>query len=176
MKRVLLLGALLFCMGINAQNHKNSPENDYDRSATELLSKSDYYGLTFEQRKKIINRKKTIGREFAAIGRDRSLSGWEKGEKKRELAQSFRNDIYAILDSNQKKKWDSYAEYKFEVNNKKNDIEYKLDVLELEYEKDIKTIERQYRNDEYTMKLKKKERKAEYKAKKEELKKQKDQL
>lgn len=176
MKKVLLLGTFLFALNINAQSHKKDVESDYEKSASELLDRSDYYGISADQRNRIIERKRTIGREFAAIGRDRSLSGREKGMKKRELSMSFRNDIHSILNESQNTKWNNDSYYKYGNNSKKNEIEYKIDLLEIEYERDIKNIEIKYKNDNYRRKIEKNNRKAEYKRKKAELKRQKDNL
>lgn len=176
MKRILLLGALLMCLQTNAQSSKKENVSDYEKSSSELLDRSEYYGLSPDQKNKIIERKKTIGWEYAAIGRDRSLNGREKGQKKRALSESFRNDINAILNESQITKWNSQSTYKYHQNIAKEKIEYKLEVLELEYDKDIKLIEHQYKKDSYTQKIKKNERKQVYKQAKAELKRIKDTL
>ncbi|MGL5275806.1 hypothetical protein SAMN04488018_110109 [Myroides marinus] len=177
MKRVLLLGTLLFTMhNIYAQSPKKNVESNYEKSSSELLNRSEYYELTADQRNRIIERKRSIGREFAAIGRDHSLTGREKGQKKRQLSMSFRNDIYAILNESQKVKWDKESYNKYQVSTAKAEIEYKLELLEIEYEKDIKNIETKYRNNDSKRKLEKNNRKAEYKLQKSELKRLKDNL
>ncbi|AJA69080.1 hypothetical protein HX045_14625 [Myroides odoratimimus] len=176
MRRVLVLGALLVFTSIYAQSPKNSKQTDYEVSASELLDKGEYYKLTESQRTKIIERKRTIGREFEAIGRDRSLSGREKGLKKRELARSFRQDIYIILNDSQKVKWDKASHHKYQNKSYKNDIEHQLDMLEIEYERDIKNIEIIYKDNDSKRKIAKNNRKAEYKQQKAILKRQKDKL
>lgn len=176
MRRVLVLGTLLLVTGLYAQSPKKSKLVEYEISTSELLDRGEYYDLTAEQRSNIIERKRRIGREFEAIGRDRSLSGREKGLKKRELAISFRQDIYIILNDSQKVKWDKASHHKYQNKRSKEDIEYQLDLLEIEYERDIKNIEIIYKNNDSKRKIAKNNRKAEYKQQKAVLKRQKDKL
>lgn len=176
MRRVLVLGTLLLVTSLYAQSPKKNKQVEYEISTSELLDRGEYYDLTAEQRANIIERKRRIGREFEAIGRDRSLSGREKGLKKRELAISFRQDIYIILNDSQKVKWDKASHHKYQNKRNKEDIEYQLDLLEIEYERDIKNIEIIYKNNDSKRKIAKNNRKAEYKQQKAILKRQKDKL
>ena len=54
-------------------------------------------GLTMEQKMKIKRLNQEMGLQFAAIGKDPSLRGYEKGQKKRALAMKKREAIYKIL-------------------------------------------------------------------------------
>lgn len=175
MKKYVLFAAFLMVTAINAQEVHKNQQNGTDLS--ELVNRGDYYGLSLEQKNKLIARKKTIGREYAAIGRDRSLSGYEKGVKKRELSQQIQADIRAILNEDQYSKWSKYNEnqykgkaYAYKNKGSKEDIERRIDLLESEYEQDIKKIEREYRNDKYALKREKNNRKALYKKERQKLK------
>lgn len=178
MKKLLLLaGGILFALSMNAQEKSDVKTAKMgDSSISELLNKKDYYGLSEEQFEKIKQRKESIGEEFRAIGQDNSLSEQEKKLKKKKLSQNLKNDINEILSQEQQTLWMSE-----EMNRKINksaqkSIDYKLELLELEYESNLKSIENNYKNDKDVLKSKKDELKAKYKTQKDELKKQKDLL
>lgn len=166
--------AVLFAVTLGySQNKQENKKGEEAYDVSELVTKSDYYGLSITQREKLIARKKTIGREYAAIGRDRNLSGYEKGVKKRELSLRIQEDIRAILNEEQYDKWSNYTTYQHKNKSINEEIELQLERLEKEYEQDIKRIERQYKNDKYTLKNEKNKRKVAYKTEKERLKSQK---
>ena len=63
--------------------------------------------LTSEQIAKIKKIKREAGPRFQAIGKDRSLSGYEKGQKKGQLSQEIRQEIESVLNQSQISKWES---------------------------------------------------------------------
>ena len=176
MKKYLCIAAILIGFTASAQHGKHHKDSNYGTDISIIIDHSDHYGLSKKQREELILRKKTIGREFAAIGKDRSLSGLEKGLKKRELALSIQNDIQRILNKDQYSKWQNQYAHKYEREANKENIERRLDLLEDVYEQDIKRIEsKRYKNKDQ-MKQEKEKRKAIYKAEKEKLKQIKDNL
>lgn len=146
----------------------------------ELVEKSAYYGLSDQQREKLIQRKRSIGKEYAAIGRDRSLSGYEKGVRKRELSIQIDKDIRLILGdtqyNNYKGKFKGYHKdyYEDRKDYHKDRIEDEIDRLEDQYERDIQRIERKYKYDKSALKREKEVRKAIFKRDKEALKRMKN--
>lgn len=168
MKKGVLLAAFFATMAIQAQQvQQNQPEN---ADISTLVNQSESYGLSPAQREKLIARKKTIGKEYAAIGRDRSLSGYEKGVKKRALSQQIQEDIRAILNEEQYGQWSTYQRKYHQYDTRNEEIENQIDRLEQDYEQDIKAIEYQYRNDKYTLKKEKNKRKTRYKSERQKLK------
>ena len=176
MKKYILVAALCFVTVMHGQHVTEEHTNNGDIS--ELIDQGENYGLSAQQREKLIERKKRIGREYAAIGRDRSLTGYEKGIKKRELSMQIERDIRAILYEEQYIQWSNYNRTKYkgqyrEFDYTNDDIKSKIDSLEEEYERDIKQLEQKYRSDKYQLKREKNNRKALYKRQKQELKNQK---
>lgn len=168
MKKHVLLAAFLATTAIQAQQVQQNQQENTNISA--LVNQSESYGLSPAQREKLIARKKTIGREYAAIGRDRSLSGYEKGVKKRALSLQIQEDIRAILNEEQYGKWSENQKRYYRYDARNEEIENQIDRLEREYEQDIKAIESQYRNDKYTLKREKNKRKTRYKTERQKLK------
>lgn len=62
--------------------------------------------LTTEQKSSIKKVNQEMASQFAAIGKDRTLSGYEKGQKKRALSIKKQEAIQKILTENQKKIWE----------------------------------------------------------------------
>ena len=168
MKKYVVGLAFLMVTTLYAQQGQRNQQNSVDIS--ELVDRSETYGISLEQKEKLIARKRTIGREYAAINRDRSLSGYEKGLKKRKLSEQIRSDIRSILNDDQYQKWEYYQAKHDSHEVKKDALEEKIDRLEKEYEQDIKQIERQYKNDKYTLKREKNKRKSRYKTERQKLK------
>ena len=164
MKKTLLLLLIgMFTFSVYAQN----PEENLYYENIEL---SKDLGLTVEQVAKIKKLKKEIGPQFAAIGKDRSLSGYEKGQKKRALALKHRDEIKSILTKAQIDKW----EQKYGNSKGKNIIsetyDISLDNLEDRFEADKKAIEKNNMLSKDEKKARVKELKAIYKAEKKRLK------
>ncbi|MGG5507085.1 MULTISPECIES: hypothetical protein [unclassified Myroides] len=172
MKKFVLLVAFMASTAIQAQQGRENKQENKDISI--LVNQSESYGLSPAQREKLIARKKTIGREYAEIGRDRSLSGYEKGVKKRALSLQIQEDIRAILNEEQYGQWSSYQQkkdyYATRYTQQNEELEYEIDRLERAYEQDIKALEQQYRNDKYTLKREKNKRKSRYKEERQKLK------
>lgn len=176
MKKYIVLVACLLVTTIQAQ-HVNEP-NQNNNDISDLLDRGEEYRLSAKQKEQLVARKKKIGREYAAIGKDRSLSGYEKGMKKRALSQEIEDDIRAILYEEQYLKWSNYNQQKYkgdyyEYDALHDEIEAKIDRLEKEYEQDIKRIEQTYSRDKNALKREKNKRKALYKNEKQRLKAQK---
>ena len=135
MKKTLLL--LLIGISttlIHAQETNTTNNSHFYYSGVE---NNNSLKLTAEQRNRIIKIKKEAGSRFAAIGRDYSLSGYEKGKKKKELSLQIKKDIHKVLSERQSNIWDTYRkslpiDY-LEKEVKVEAIENKLDALEAEY-------------------------------------------
>ncbi|MFV0143033.1 hypothetical protein [Empedobacter falsenii] len=80
MKKFLIFGFALFTMSSYAQNRPNDGNN---RNVDVLIERSDYYGISSSQKNKIIALKKQASKDFERVGRDRNLSGYEKGRRKK---------------------------------------------------------------------------------------------
>lgn len=153
MRKYVLIAAFLTMTALHAQ--KGPKHHEKETNISTLVDQSEYYNLSPEQREKLIARKKRIGREYAAIGRDHSLSGDEKGAKKRELSKQIQADIREILTEEQYSEWSTSKSKHHKHPIEKEDIEHKIEHLEREYEKDYKRIEHQYRNDKSALKREK---------------------
>ncbi|TDS51434.1 hypothetical protein [Myroides indicus] len=176
MRRLLLIGGILFTLNVNAQQENTKDKAELGgRGISELLEKKDYYGLSEEQVEKIKQTKERLAKEFRAIGQDNSLSGKEKGLKKKTLAQNFKNDINKILSQEQQTLWMSEQMNRKINKSAQKGIDYKLELLELEHESNLKYLEKNSKDKE-TLKSKKEELNAKYKSEKEDLEKQKSLL
>lgn len=132
--------------------------------------------------------KREIGPKFQAIGRDRSLSGYEKGQRKRALAEQYRSEIRKIVgegynyDYSNDPYWGSDSSRPFDYREYKEDriedvvdkIERRIDRLENKYEKDIKAIEKNDYMSKAEKKTQKNALKESFKIEKERLKKERD--
>ncbi|QLL59257.1 MULTISPECIES: hypothetical protein [Empedobacter] len=167
MKKFLIFGFALFTMSSYAQNRPNDGNN---RNVDVLIERSDYYEISSSQKNKIIALKKQASKDFERVGRDRNLSGYEKGRRNREISYNLQRDIDKILNDNQRYKWSNSHRDDYY----KDRIDNRLERLEDEYERDIKRIERNYSYDKNLMKRKKEIRKSQYKRDKERLKNVKD--
>ncbi|MHC5201352.1 hypothetical protein [Myroides sp. LJL119] len=178
MKKLLFILALF--MGLSSYAQQQDSYGHYQGDLSELLEASDYYQITPEQRAKIIARKKSIGREMAAIGKDRSLSGYQKGQKKRELSIQIKKDIQIILSQGQYNKWNNHwnsgkyghkgDHWKYDKDYTNDAIDRQIDLLEDQYERDIEWVEKRYKNDKYALKSEKQYLKTVFKAEKQRLK------
>lgn len=178
MRNLVTLGLAFIACSAMAQQTTFKEVEDFKqgKSVSELLEKSEYFGLTADQKKRIEEKKAGIGAEFKAISKDKKLSEVEKKKKKEALALTLRNDVNSILTEGQKGLWNS-EEMTEKINKSaKKSIEYKLELLELEYETGEKQLENKYASDKNKLDSEKKKLKEKYKAEKEVLKKQKESL
>lgn len=148
---------LFFCIviSLHAQENNNAVEN--------LINKSSQFGITPLQKNKIIQAKKNAANKFKAIGRNRNLSGIEKGEKKRQISIELHREINKIITPQQLDAWGRENDYYVY----KNNIKVRKKRLEDAYKKDIKNIEKTYSYDKNLMKYNKKKRKERYEREKE---------
>ena len=159
---ILSIAFLGICFATQAQK-----DNQY-----EGLELDKNLNLTKEQVSEIKNLNQGIGKQFAAIGQDRSLSGKEKGEKKRELALKHKQDIMAVLTPDQIVIWDNlYNKGGEGIKNSLTDtLDDRLDALEDNYEKEKKAIEKNKNLSKAEKEEQKDALKAKYKADKDRLK------
>ena len=162
---ILSLAFLGLCLVGRAQD-----DNPY-----EGLETSKNLSLSQKQISKIKELNKGIGKQFAAIGKDRSLTGREKGEKKRELALKHKQDIMNVLNPEQLAVWESkYNKHNSGIKDNLTDaLDDKLDALEKEYERAKKAIEKNESLSKYEKNARKDALKAKYTADKERLKEEK---
>lgn len=164
-----LLSLLFLAFALTASSQEFNEENYYKG----IESYQDLR-LSSEQIAKIKKLKREKGPKFAAIGKDRSLTGYEKGQKKRELAQKYRNEIQSILTQDQVSIWEK-KHSKLSADNSMKDIisdsfDDSLDALEAKYKAEKKAIENNYLLSKEERKTKEKALKSAYKAEKEKLK------
>jgi len=168
MKRILLLLIIsVFALGAYSQ------QPDVESYYRGIESYKDLH-LSSDQIARIKKLKREKGPRFAAIGRDRSLSGYEKGQRKRELAMKYRQEIRSILTENQSDMWENrYGKWSSEYSMKdvvSDDFDDALDALERKYDAEEDAIENNYHLSKDQRKAQKKALKASYKAEKEALK------
>lgn len=177
MKKIFILFlTAIISISAYSQNYKDNDYYYYD-------GVENYQGFTItrEQKNKIISIKKNIGRRHAAIGKNSSLRGQAKGEAHRKLNQQIRKEIYDILDSSQRVKWDDYRSKSWTDENnsmerKLDAIENKIDDLEDYYDDLIDKVEDDKRLSKAERKERKNSLKKEFKAKKAVLEKEKEVL
>ena len=167
-KFILSITFLGLCIFAQAQT-----DNQY-----EGLELSKKLNLTQEQTAKIKELNKGIGRQFATIGKDRSLSGQEKGQKKRELALKHKQNILNVLTPEQHALWENQYDRKNEgiKNSLTDNLDDKLDILKDKYEKNKKAIEKNKSLSKTERKEMLNDLKTKYKAEKEQLKNEKDNI
>lgn len=162
----------VFTISMQAQTQTNVPIPYLGiESQTDL-------NLTKEQIAKIKKLNSEIGPKFAEIGKDSSLSGREKGQKKRALALKHKADIQSILTANQialwEKKYGKMSDDKGIKDNMTDNYDTRLKALERKYEKDKEAIEDNDSLSKDVKKARKKALKEAYKIEKEKLKAEKD--
>ena len=167
MKKFLVIGFMFLAISMFAQYEINGGRT---KDINVLLEQPEYFGITETQKSKIITLKRNAGNDFETIGRNRNLSGYEKGVKKREVATKLQNDVSNVLNVTQRNQW---ADFYKKTDAQKRAIDKQIDQLEDNYDADIKKIERTYASDKTEMKRKKEARKAQYKKEKDLLKKSK---
>lgn len=170
-KAFLLLLFSMFLVSVNAQT--NGYEDHYKgiESFREL-------NLTSEQIAKIKKLKREVGPQFAAIGRDRSLSGYEKGQQKKALALKHSAEIESILTKDQlailENKYGKLSSEKTIRNIISDKYEDKTDALERKYKAEKEAIENNSQLTKDEIKAQKEALKTKYKTEKDKLKTQKN--
>lgn len=180
---------LVAALTVNAQDYDYY--NDYHYY--DGIEYNNGYGITPDQRNRIISIKKNAGYRFAAIGKDRSLSGREKGERKRALSIQIRREINDILNENQRRDWDSRtsspssSSYSSssgytnnasltDIENRIRAIEYQIKKEEREYDRRADEIDDNYLLPKEERKAQKRKLKNDWKYRKQELKDEKQRL
>lgn len=140
MKRYLLF--IVFCVASLAVYAQNTDERiEYYRSLEEDIE----LNLSPEQLAKIKRLNKEAGPKFEAIGLDNSLSGREKGQRKRELAVEQKKAIRNILTPEQYELWENkHGRINSGEGTKRvlsKNIDVKLDLLEEKYKNEERIIE-----------------------------------
>lgn len=166
MKKILITLIFgMFALTISAQNNYSN-EDIYQG----IEKAENFLDLSQKQVSKIKKLSREYSVKFREIGKDRSISGYEKGQRKRALAIQKRKDIDKILNKSQIEKWNSKYDrddFKDIISDKYDDM---LDRLEDRYDDLIDEVE----DNDYLSKSEKKakinELKRQYKAEKEKLK------
>lgn len=172
MKKMLLLFLVAVCsFGAKAQNA------DYDGYYQGLDTYKEL-NLSSDQIAKIKKLEREVGPKFAAIGRDRSTSGYEKGQRKRELAMKHRAQIRAILSDSQmdilEKKYGTIRNGDRIKDVVTDSYDDKLDALEDRFDAQEDAIKDDSRLDRYEKKARINALKQKYKADKAKLKAEKE--
>lgn len=178
MRKLATLGLMLIACTAMAQQTTFKEVVDFkeSKSVSELLEKATYFGLTEGQKKQIEERKEQIGAEFKAVLKDKKLSDSEKKKQREALAIVLKGDVNALLTDGQKGLWNSEEMTKKINKSAKKSLEYKLELLELEYETEVRQLENKYGKDKSKLNAEKDALKERYKAEKEAYKKQKEAL
>lgn len=182
---ILTMAFVIASLTANAQDQNHDYYNDYHYY--DGIEYNNAYGITPDQRNRIIAIKKNAGYRFAAIGKDRSLSGREKGERKRALSMEIRREINNILNENQRRDWDSRtsnpssSSYSSssgytnnasltDIENRIRAIEYQIKKEEREYDRKADEIDDNYLIPKEERKAQKRKLKNDWKYRKQELK------
>lgn len=172
MKKTLLL-LLISTFALCSSAQTISYENYYKG----IESYADLH-LSPDQISKIKKLQREIGPRFAAIGKDRSISGYEKGQRKRDLALKHRAEIRAILTDDQmtilERKYGAIHQGDRIKDVISDSYDDRLDALEEKFETEKNAIDDNPYLSKSEKKTRIKELKAHYKVEKERLKKQKN--
>lgn len=145
-------------------------------SISELLERSDYYGLTTKQTNAIEEKKAAYVRTAAALSADRTMTADVKSSKKAAAVSGLQQDVEALLTDAQRGLWASeILQTKINKSAQKS-MDYKLELLALAYETDVKQLEHKYQDDTERLAKEKEQLKAAYLKENEVLKKQKEKL
>ena len=174
MKKTLLI--LLFSIiSVGVFSQKTSEELYFSG-----IESGKEISLTEAQKAKIKKLNQEIGPQFRTIGQDRSLSGYEKGQKKRALALKHKEEIRKILTEDQIKVWEQKHGSMSSSDGLKNimtdDYDSKLDRLEDKYDREKDAIEDNDSLSKEEKKAKLKALKETYKSEKNKIKDQKDRV
>lgn len=163
-----ILATLVFGIFISSASAQTQYDN---KDIYQGIERADnFLDLTQSQASKIKKLSREYADKFRAIGKDRSISGYEKGQRKRALAEQKRKEIDKILNKNQINKWNSKYDrddFKDIVSDKYDDM---LDRLEDRYDDMIERVEDNDHLSKSEKKVRIKELKSQYKAEKEKLK------
>lgn len=164
MKKILL--TLLFSITVMTLSAQDEFKGIYDG----IENAKNVLNLSGDQISKIKRINREYADKFRAIGKDRSLIGYAKGQRKKALALEKQQQIDKILNQNQINIWkEKYgnSDLKDTIEDKYED---KLNKLEDKYDKLIDDIEDNDRLSKEQKKAQTKELKRKYKAEKEKLK------
>lgn len=177
MKLILLTGISLFTLSFSACAQQNGTEKESTAIYTDSLKHDQALGLTAQQEEKISAINKSVGAKFEAIGRNSSLSGYQKGQKKRELALQHKKEIFSVLTAEQQKIWiEKYGNERASIKDNVTDrADQALDKLEERYDADKKSIEEDNSLSKGEKKIRLEKLKNNYKNEKERLKETKEQ-
>lgn len=139
MKKILLL---LFILASSSATYAQTGDESLYYNNIEVYKDLQ---LSSGQAAQIKELKREVKKQFQAIGRDRTISGYEKGQRKRALALKHKSDIEKILTKNQINTFE-YKYGKMSKNDGLKDIigdtyEHKLETLEKRYEAEKEAIE-----------------------------------
>lgn len=166
MKKILL--TLLFGTFVFTLSAQRGGQDLYDG----IENAKDVLSLTKDQVSKIKKINREYAEKFRAIGKDRSIIGYEKGQRKRALALEKRKQIDKILNKSQINKWkEKYGNRDLDdaIEDRYEDM---IDRLEDKYEDMIEDIEDNDYMSKSEKKAKIKELKRKYKDEKERLEKE----
>lgn len=174
MKKILIL---IFSVVLTTSVHSQQDSiSDYYLN----LETSKELKLTKKQVAEIKRLKNEAKPKFEAIGKDRSLSGYEKGQRKHKLATQLRDDIKKILTPDQinawEKKYGKLEQSKGIKNTATSNIDTQINKIEQEYDADIKKIMDDYTLNKDQKKEKEKKLKEKYKREKKALKEKKKEV
>lgn len=186
MKQVfLIMTFVIAALTVNAQDADYYKDYHY----YDGIEYNNTYGITADQRSRIAEIKRNAGYRFAEIGRDRTISGREKGERKRALSLQIRKEISDILDENQKQSWDNHVSNRTtsnspstsrstltDIENHIRAIERQIDKEEREYDRRADEIDDNYMLSKDERKAQKRRLKNEWKDRKQQLKDEKQRL
>ncbi|MBF0651583.1 hypothetical protein IR083_22460 [Dysgonomonas sp. GY75] len=139
MKKILLL---LFILASSSATYAQTGDESLYYNNIEVYKDLQ---LSSAQAAQIKELKREVKKQFQAIGRDRTISGYEKGQRKRALALKHKSDIEKILTKNQVNVFENkYG--KMSKNDGLKDIigdtyEHKLEAIEKRYEAEKDAIE-----------------------------------
>lgn len=171
-KLILLTGISLFTLSFSACAQQNESTKESTAIYADSLGHDQELGLTLQQREKISAINKSTGAKFEAIGRNSSLSGYQKGQQKRELALQHKKEIFNVLTAEQQKIWvQKYGDERASIkDNVTDNAEQALEKLENRYEADKKLIEADHYLSKSEKKIRLEKLKSNYKNEKEKLK------
>ena len=172
MKRTLLTGIALFTLSFSACAQQNGAKNESTAIYTDSLEHDQELERTPQQEEKINAINKSTTSKFEAIGRNSSLSGYQKGQKKRELALQHKKEIFNVLTAEQQKNWlQKYGDERASIkDNVSDNADEALEKLENRYDADKKSIEDDHSLSKSEKKIRLEKLKVNYKNEKEKLK------
>ncbi len=172
----LLLSIFLFSCG--EKSSSNPPKDSLNSSLIENESTEEQslpisdLQLSSSQDQLIKEIYQKYRGKFEEVGRNRNITGYEKGVRKRELAYERKEEILKILNAEQRKIAENWSG---DVNDQNNDyLESQLETLENSYKVNKNNIENNTNLSKEEKKLKKEELENQYKIDRKKLKSSKD--